>query len=213
MSMKKVIFLFAAFFSLTGFSQNVDLNILKTVNGWNSRPMINFSKALSHSETILAVAVPAGIAVYGLIDRESGALSKAVTIGASVVGSLVISGGLKYAVGRQRPYKAHPGIITAYDDSGSSSFPSSHTSTAFALATSLSLEFPKWYVIAPSFVWATGVAYSRMNLGMHYLSDVAAGMLIGAGTAYLSYRVNKWWHKERGLSAQTRQVLQCYNNE
>lgn len=187
-----------------------DINILETINGWNSKPSIRFSKALSNSEEFLAVAVPVGIAVYGLIDRESGALRNAATIGSSVIGSLIITQGMKYAIKRPRPYVAHPDRITAYDHSGSSSFPSSHTSTAFALATSLSLEYPKWYVIAPSFLWASGVAYSRMNLGMHYPTDVLAGMLIGAGSAYLSYRINKWWRKKHDLPSRSRLILQSY---
>ena len=74
---------------------------------------------------------------------------------------------------------------------GSPSFPSGHTSSAFATATSLSLAYPEWYVIVPSFAYAGTVAYSRMHLGVHYPSDVAAGALIGAGCAYLTFKVNK----------------------
>jgi membrane-associated phospholipid phosphatase len=80
---------------------------------------------------------------------------------------------------------------------GSPSFPSGHTSDAFATATSLSIAFPKWYVIAPSFLWACSVGYSRMDLGVHYPSDVMAGAIIGAGSAYLCYKANRWIQKRR----------------
>jgi membrane-associated phospholipid phosphatase len=51
---------------------------------------------------------------------------------------------------------------------------------AFALATSLSLSYPKCYIIVPSFAWASSVGYSRMDLGVHYPSDVLAGAIVGA---------------------------------
>lgn len=61
----------------------------------------------------------------------------------------------------------------------------------FALATSLSLSYPKWYIIVPSYAWAGSVGYSRMDLGVHYPSDVLAGAVIGAGSAWLTYYINK----------------------
>ena len=79
---------------------------------------------------------------------------------------------------------------------GSWSFPSGHTSSAFALATSLSIVYPKWYVIVPSYLWASSVGYSRMHLGVHYPSDVLAGALVGTGSAFLSHALNKCIHKK-----------------
>jgi membrane-associated phospholipid phosphatase len=38
-------------------------------------------------------------------------------------------------------------------------------------------------VIAPSFLWAGTISYSRMYLGVHYPTDVATGAVLGAGTA------------------------------
>ena len=75
------------------------------------------------------------------------------------------------------------------------SFPSGHTAAAFSLATSLSITYPKWYVIAPSAVWACGVGLARINQGVHYPSDVLAGAAIGVGCGFLNIYVNKWLNK------------------
>jgi membrane-associated phospholipid phosphatase len=55
----------------------------------------------------------------------------------------------------------------------------------------LSLSQPKWYVIAPSFLWAGGVAYSRMYLGVHFPSDILGGMVIGVGSSLIAWGVYK----------------------
>lgn len=73
--------------------------------------------------------------------------------------------------------------------------PSAHTAAAFSLATSLSIRYPKWYVIAPTAIWAGSVAFSRMNMGVHYPSDVITGALVGSGCAVLNIYVNKWLEK------------------
>ncbi len=43
----------------------------------------------------------------------------------------------------------------------------------------------------PSYTWAVIVAYSRMDLGVHYPSDILIGAVIGAGSAYLCFRLNQ----------------------
>jgi membrane-associated phospholipid phosphatase len=74
--------------------------------------------------------------------------------------------------------------------------PSGHTSTAFATATSLSMAYPKWYVIIPSYAWASSVGYSRMHLGVHYPSDVFIGAIVGSGSAFLTHKANQWLEKK-----------------
>ena len=97
----------------------------------------------------------------------------------------------KRLVNRPRPYVAVEGI-TARDREHQGdeifdpySFPSGHTSSAFAVATSLSASYPKWYVIVPAMTWASAVGVSRSWLGVHYPSDVLVGAGLGAGTALL----------------------------
>jgi membrane-associated phospholipid phosphatase len=112
-------------------------------------------------------------------------------MGASLAASGLITLGLKYTVNRKRPFVTYPDQVVKKTSAGSYSFPSGHTSSAFATATALSLAYPKWYVIAPSFLWAGAVGYSRMELGVHYPTDVLAGALIGAASSFLMWKVNE----------------------
>lgn len=63
------------------------------------------------------------------------------------------------------------------------------------------MAYHKRHVIVPSFVWASGVGYSRMHLGVHYSNDVFLGAIIDSGLAYLSYKMNKWINKKRSKKA------------
>ena len=117
-------------------------------------------------------------------------------MGVAAASALVVTTAIKYSVNRTRPYAAYPfidNVITEADPS----FPSGHTSAAFATATTLSMNFPKWYVVVPAYAWAGGVAYSRLHLGVHYPSDVAVGAITGAGSAYLTHKARQWLQKNR----------------
>jgi undecaprenyl-diphosphatase len=66
------------------------------------------------------------------------------------------------------------------------SFPSGHALNAFAIGSVVALAFPS--PAAPVLLAATSVAASRVVLGLHFLSDVLAGSLLGAlmgGGAFL----------------------------
>jgi membrane-associated phospholipid phosphatase len=130
------------------------------------------------------------IGTIGVIKQDDRLLRNACVSLAAVAINTGFTEALKYSINRNRPYITYPDIYMKSTGRGPS-FPSGHTSSSFALATSLSLSYPEWYVIAPSFAWAGTVAFSRMDLGVHYPSDVLAGAIIGAGSAWLTYYINK----------------------
>lgn len=154
---------------------------------------VNFHQFVSNTTTLTSIAVPATVLVIGILHDDKATLKKALYITESIAVSTLISYTIKNTVNRTRPFNANPIIVPADGSkSFSPSFPSGHTSMAFSTATSLSIAYPKWYVIIPSYAWATTVAYSRMYLGVHYPTDVAAGALVGAGSAWLTYKANQW---------------------
>ncbi len=171
-------------------SQNVDIDLLRDINLHRNKSLDGTLKAITNTAVPFTFGAPVVMYGIGLIEGDSAIKQKAIYIGASVISSAVLTTILKKAVNRPRPFVTYPDI-EKLSDGGSGSFPSGHTSSAFSLATSLSLAYPKWYVIAPSLVWAGAVGYSRMDLGVHYPSDVLAGAALGAGSAWLCYIVNK----------------------
>lgn len=176
-------------------SQNYDIHLLRCIN----QPVHpNLDKAMvftSNSVTPMIIAVPVGILAYEYF-RKDGDVRKPIVIGTSLAITSAITFGLKYSVNRERPFVTYPDIIKR-GSAGSKSFPSGHTSSAFALATSVSLCYPKWYVIAPAYVWAFTVGYSRMRLGVHYPTDVLVGALIGAGCSWASWEMNNYLLKRQ----------------
>ena len=173
-------------------AQNWDINTVRKVNGWETH---DASKALSHSGLILPVGIPTAMGIYALVQKDEPMLKEAVYIGTSVIEALGITMAMKYTFDRQRPYEKYPDLIHPVSTEPDPSFPSGHTAAAFSLATSLSITYPKWYVIAPATVWAFGVGFSRINQGVHYPSDVMAGAAIGVGCAFANVYINRWLNK------------------
>jgi undecaprenyl-diphosphatase len=88
---------------------------------------------------------------------------------------------LKRCVKRDRPCETLPGVERRINPSDRFSFPSGHTAAAFLVATLLGNAYPYLFPIAGA--WALVVGISRIYLGVHYPTDVAAGMLLGALSA------------------------------
>ncbi len=102
-------------------------------------------------------------------------------MGEAVVLSSLSAHVLKFTFGRQRPSQT-----TSPDrfGKGGSSFPSGHTTAAFAAAQVLVDELPQeqwgWRLLAYGLAGAT--AYGRMNSNAHWLSDTVAGAALGIVT-------------------------------
>ena len=175
-------------------SQNIDFNILKQVNSNRNKALDPTFKAITNSAIPISIATPVVLYSIGMIQKDSLIKKKAVFVGETFLVSAFITLASKQIIKRERPYNRYLELDPVVFEN-SYSMPSGHTSTAFATATSLSLAYPKWYVIAPSFVWAGSVGYSRMHLGVHYPSDVLIGAFVGSGSAYLTHKVNQWLNK------------------
>lgn len=187
------------FFLLSVFvssSQSIDIDILQKINVNRNTEFDPAFKTITNTAIPISIATPVMMYTIGLIQKDSLIKQKALFIGETFLASAFITIASKSIIKRDRPYVTHPSIQPLSVE-GSYSLPSAHTSSAFATATSLSMAYPKWYVVVPSFVWASSVGYSRMHLGVHYPSDVLVGALVGSGSAVLMYKANQWLNKKR----------------
>jgi membrane-associated phospholipid phosphatase len=182
---------FLLFLSGTCAAQNADIRWLREINVHRNTSLDGMMKGITNFDYPVTVAIPAAELITGYATHDKKTIMNGWQTVAALGLNSVITYGLKYAVHRPRPYITYPDI-QAYETFADHSFPSGHASTAFCTAASVSLCYPKWYVIAPSFLWASAVGYSRMHLGVHYPSDVLAGAIVGMGSAWVAYKVNKW---------------------
>jgi len=90
---------------------------------------------------------------------------------------------LKRSLQRERPYNILKNINTFGINLRDYSFPSGHTTASFSIATTMTLNFPSISVILV--ILALTIGISRMYLGVHYPTDVIAGIVIGISSAVI----------------------------
>ena len=169
---------------------NWEWNYLRKLEQNRTTTGIHFNQFISDASDPLALAIPAAFFIKGVIAKNQNDKSRGIYLAESFAANVAFTYLLKKTINRKRPGETDP-TFSVLTTASSRSFPSGHTSEAFSLATSLTIALPKWYVIAPAYTFVGLVGYSRMYLGAHYPSDVIAGALVGSGTAWLSYQINK----------------------
>ena len=185
--------------------------LLGVLSAWDQQLLVFINVHLHHpwGMTVMAVltelghywiVLPAGAAAGIVRWRQAASgppetrrqIRRDVLAGwAGVLAALFLSGFLKRLVRRPRPLSLVPGLFVAPSTIIGSSYPSGHTTGAFALATALSVWWPqRWWV------WwslAAVVAFSRMYLGLHYPSDCIGGALVGSLAVAVAMRGARWW--------------------
>lgn len=98
---------------------------------------------------------------------------------------LVIYRRLKSATHRVRPYRYNNNILQNVAALDQFSFPSGHTMHAVGFTSVLLPYYPEWYWLVVPFTVLVGL--SRLILGLHYPSDVLAGIGLGYSIAMVSF--------------------------
>jgi membrane-associated phospholipid phosphatase len=178
-----------------GFAQNLDIDILRALNGPYEHDL-SFWMDVTKSAYLIPSAYVATNITLGFVNHDKKKKRYALETAIGLATSTLLTHGLKFIVNRPRPAETYPDIIRTYSKSNDQSFPSGHTSLAFAAATTMYYQWDhKWYVVVPAGIWASSVGYSRMRLGKHYPSDVLVGAVVGIGSGVLSHwLVNKITH-------------------
>jgi len=166
---------------------SLDISILKCIQGGRNPQYDSFFIFITDTAAILAFGIPAVLLIWAHCRHNHTTRQKALRILISVGVSAIVANILKYSIDLPRPFEVYP-YIEKLSSGGSPSFPSGHTADAFAFAIAVSLAYPKWQILLPSLFWASLVGYSRMSLGVHFPSDVAAGALIGVICAWIAFK-------------------------
>ncbi|MFN8215081.1 MAG: phosphatase PAP2 family protein [Solirubrobacterales bacterium] len=158
-----------------------DLDAVRDVASERSSQLTAIAHVLSAFGSGYVVAPLAVVVAVLLFAR--GRRTAALAIAVSTLGAAAISTSDKLLVGRPRPPVEHLEAVST------ASFPSGHTTTAAAFYLALliawvALRSRRRTVLLPAATAAClliiGVAVSRVYLGVHYPSDVVAGLLLGS---------------------------------
>ena len=166
------------------------------VNSFDRIFMHSYSKSRDKAADILLVATMATPAVLLANEKDEW-----LTCGVMYAETLLIANGIKeltkLAVNRTRPYMYYDSETfpekDVDDGDWANSFPSGHTTMAFAGATFASYTFCKYFpeskwripVVAGSYALAATTAALRLSSGNHFMTDVLAGAVLGSGVGFL----------------------------
>lgn len=159
---------------------SIDERLLLSVRRWESRLMTRLMRGLTH------LGDSASWVLLGLALGFSGGAGPhlCALLGTAAFLALGISQPLKRLCRRERPSRGIGGFAALVESPDVFSFPSGHTSVAFAIAAAFAGQ-----AVVPLGTFllalAIGIGISRVYLGAHYPLDVAAGALVGTvcGTA------------------------------
>lgn len=168
---------------MRGFIARGDYRLMQRANNWPAPRWIRLwaMAATRAGDGWLWCIIGFAVLLFGGEDR----IAAVGSAGLAALFSVLLFMGLKRLTGRERPCTVTPHCWATLLPPDHFSFPSGHTMTAFAVAVAFSLFYPS---LAPGLLFcAFSIAISRILLGMHFLSDVMAAMLLGAGLGFVGH--------------------------
>jgi membrane-associated phospholipid phosphatase len=162
---------------------SVEMNAVRDVAAQRTAALTDVARVVTWAGSAFLLGPLALIACLALV--RAGLRREALAVALSLGGAMLISGCVKLLVSRPRPSVEHLQAVTG------SSFPSGHATQASAFWFSLVFVLPAAgaspklarVAVGLALVIVLAVAASRIYLGVHYPSDVVAGMLLGSGWA------------------------------
>lgn len=160
-----------------------DYGLMRRVNRWRAPRWIRWWMLLATRAGDGWLWGAIGIAL--LVSSATQRFHAVEAAGSAVAAGIVIFHKIKRVVGRIRPRDIEPHCWARIVTRDRFSFPSGHSTTAFAVALSLGSYYPEAMPIL--IVAAVNVAVSRVIVGMHFLSDVLVGSAMGSLLGYVAY--------------------------
>jgi len=168
-------------------SPNLDVRLFRVINNTQTEGS-GAVEFVDQTSIPLFVSVPAGLLLWGLLGDNPQALDTGFLTLTSQILVLGVTSATKAVVHRPRPFEVLRDVkVKRLSSVSGSSFPSGHAAQAFAIATILAYQAP-WFVSIPAVIWAGYVGYARIYVGVHYPSDVLAGIVTGIALSYAVYQ-------------------------
>jgi len=167
-----------------GTTQAFDESVLRWLGAHHTSALDATMVEITALGTTAVVMMIVAVAALFLVLTEH--KYSAILLLASTAGGIVLDGVLKLGFNRPRPTVFVPEVHVV-----SSSFPSGHamssaivyTTVAFLAARLHKREWARWLVMIVAFIVIAAISFSRLYLGVHYPSDVLAGIAIGLAWA------------------------------
>src|SRR5712691_3725188 len=134
-------------------------------------------KTLSNAGVGALVGGAGGMWLLGHVSHNKHWSETGFLAGAAALNSLVAVEGLKYSLGRARPYQGN--AAGSFFQNGGTSFPSEHAAAAWSVAGVIAHEYPSPFLKVMAYGLASLVSVSRVKAHQHIPSDVVVGSVIG----------------------------------
>ncbi|MBV8865711.1 MAG: phosphatase PAP2 family protein [Acidobacteriaceae bacterium] len=160
-----------------------DHNLMRKVNKWPAPRWIRLWAIAASRAGDGWIWYWSGLCI--LLFGGEGRLTAIASAGSAALAGIGFFKLLKNVSGRRRPCEIEPHCWATLLPPDRFSFPSGHTITAFAVSIALGEFYPE---LLPALLFcAISIAISRILLGMHFLSDVIVGAILGSGLALTSH--------------------------
>ncbi len=179
--------------------------MLDTINYWDGQVLIKFQELAIRPELTPVMKILSLLGNKGMIwillilvllcfkKTRHAAVLAAVALALSYCLNNLF---LKELVDRTRPYETWNQVQLLIGKQHDPSFPSGHTASSFAVATSLALSFQRRWAGTLLIILAAAIAISRMYVGVHYPLDVLCGMVDAILIAYVVNYVDREHQEE-----------------
>lgn len=173
--------------------KNLDIRVFRSINNSRSKFKDGLLEITDRSVLWVSLLTPLSqFAVSSFSGNYYDQNSAVLNISSQIL-NYTLTYTTKIIIQRKRPHDALSSVYVRKSFADDKySFPSGHTSSAFAGATSYFLRYPEYpHIYLPMYLYAIAVGYGRIYWGMHYPTDVLMGAVYGISSAIIVHSMRK----------------------